>query len=186
MIGSHSGVKVPKQVEVFCGRGSLWWRIQAPHRTHPYSQLMSIVWEHRCSGSSLGPRRSKGKERGCRLCCWMEVQQQTVESFSLQSPHHAVLFHLVPFPAKRMCGHVPWGCHSKGVWSPCSAAMSMLSLLSSQLMMAVFLKSSTSCRSLEGPGHIVLTFKPASHKNCFFFLGCELCARFIVCLSVFP
>ena len=48
----------------------------------------------------------------------MEVQQQTVESFSLQSPCHAVLVHLVPFPAKRTCSLVPWGCCLKGVWSP--------------------------------------------------------------------
>ena len=58
-------------------QGSLWWRIQAPHRTHPYSQLVSIEWEHKFSGSSLGLRRSKGKERGFRLCHQMEAQQQT-------------------------------------------------------------------------------------------------------------
>ena len=99
-------------------QGSLWSRIQAPHRTHPYSQLVCIERECRCSGSPLGPRRSKGEERGCGLCLQMEVQHQTAESFSLQSLCHAVLVHLVPFPPKRMYSFVPWGCCLKGVWSP--------------------------------------------------------------------
>ena len=146
---------------------------------------MSIEWECSCSPSSLGLRRSKGEERGCGMCHQMEVQQQTAESFSLQSPHHAVLVELVPIPAKRTYSLVSLRLLFEESLVTCSASMSMLGLLSLGLVMAVFLKSSTCCRLSERPGHIVLTFQLASHKNSFFFLCCKPGARFSLLVS-FP
>ena len=48
--------------------------------------------------------------------------------------------------------------------------MSMFSLLSSRLMISVFLVSSICCGSSEWPGHNVLTFQLASRKSFSFFL----------------
>ena len=64
--------------------------------------------------------------------------------------------------------------------------MSMLSLLSSRFMIAVFLASSICCGSSERPGHNVLTFQLASHKIfSFLFLLSLPGAGFTVCFSVY-
>ena len=56
-----------------------------------------------------------------------------VESFSLQTPRHVCVFRLAPFP---VCILTLTGCHLIDSLVSCKAAMSMLSLCSSQLMMA--------------------------------------------------
>ena len=64
--------------------------------------------------------------------------------------------------------------------------MSMFSLLSSRLMISVFLVSSICCGSSEWPGHNVLTFQLASRKSFSFFLLLSLPgARLTVFLTVF-
>ena len=70
----------------------------------------------------------------------------------------------------------------------CNAAMSMLSLLSSWLMMAVFLASSTWDRSDERPGHIGPDVSTREQQSCGFPFLCVLFllgASFAVCSSGF-
>ena len=60
--------------------------------------------------------------------------------------------------------------------------MSILRRFSSSSMMAVFLASSTCCRTWERPGHIILTFQVTSRLVlCFVLPG----AGFTVCSSDF-
>ena len=60
---------------------------------------------------------------------------------------------LAPFPVRRVYSDT-LGCHLIDNLVSCKAAMSMLSLCSSQLMMAVFLESFTRCRLSERTGQL--------------------------------
>ena len=68
------------------------------------------------------------------------------------------------FPCQKKVQSSSFRVPFEGSLVSCSAAMSMLSLLSSRLMTAVFLALSICCRSSERRGHnvMVLTFQVAS------------------------
>ena len=65
--------------------------------------------------------------------------------------------------------------------------MSMLSLLSSRFMIAVFLASSICCGSSDRRGHNVLTFQLASHKifSFIFLLSLSGAGFTVCCFSVY-
>ena len=138
-----------------------------------------------CSGCSRELKHLTGKEKVCVLCLHLVVHLKRAGSSSLQvQPHAAVVPWLSSLP-KHGVVFIP----DIAVWGnlvSCRAAVSMLSLLRSRLMMAVFRLSSTLSRSSEKPGLMVPTFQLAERKtgSCYFFcFPCLPGAAFPVHLS---